>query len=130
MTNFQIKRGSKKGLPTLLTGEFGLVTDQSDEELYIGGNSRNRRIALLSDEGTLPETLLKNSGVNAGTYKAVTVNAKGIVTGGSNPTTLSGYGITDAYSKTETDSKISTAANKSLSASYNSATEELTLSIS
>ena len=76
------------------------------------------------------EATIKNSGVNAGTYKAVTVNAKGIVTGGSNPTTLSGYGITDAYSKTETDSKISAAANKSLSASYNSATEELTLSIS
>lgn len=39
---------------------------------------------------------LANSGVTAGTYKSVTVNAKGVVTGGSNPTTLSGYGITDA----------------------------------
>ena len=37
-----------------------------------------------------------NSGVTAGTYKSVTVNATGHVTGGSNPTTLSGYGITDA----------------------------------
>ena len=37
-----------------------------------------------------------NSGVSAGTYKSVTVDAKGHVTGGSNPTTLSGYGITDA----------------------------------
>lgn len=41
-------------------------------------------------------TTLANSGVTAGTYKSVTVNAKGLVTGGSNPTTLSGYGITDA----------------------------------
>lgn len=37
-----------------------------------------------------------SSGVTAGTYKSVTVNAQGHVTGGSNPTTLSGYGITDA----------------------------------
>lgn len=37
-----------------------------------------------------------NSGVTAGTYKSVTVNAQGHVTAGSNPTTLSGYGITDA----------------------------------
>ena len=36
------------------------------------------------------------SGVTAGTYKSVTVDAKGHVTAGSNPTTLSGYGITDA----------------------------------
>lgn len=40
-----------------------------------------------------------NSGVTAGTYKSVTVNAQGHVTGGSNPTTLSGYGITDAEAK-------------------------------
>lgn len=37
-----------------------------------------------------------SSGVTAGTYKSVTVNTQGHVTGGSNPTTLSGYGITDA----------------------------------
>lgn len=41
-----------------------------------------------------------NSGVTAGTYKSVTVNAQGHVTAGSNPTTLAGYGITDAASKT------------------------------
>ena len=42
-----------------------------------------------------------NSGVTAGTYKSVTVNAQGHVTAGTNPTTLSGYGITDAATKTE-----------------------------
>ena len=41
-----------------------------------------------------------NSGVTAGTYRSVTVNAQGHVTGGSNPTTLAGYGITDAPTKT------------------------------
>nr|DAR44051.1 MAG TPA: tail fiber protein [Caudoviricetes sp.] len=42
------------------------------------------------------------SGVSAGTYTKVTVNAQGHVTGGSNPTTLGGYGITDAAAKHHT----------------------------
>lgn len=37
-----------------------------------------------------------DSGVTAGTYNSVTVDAMGHVTGGSNPSTISGYGITDA----------------------------------
>lgn len=45
----------------------------------------------------------KSTTTTAGTYKSVTVNSSGIVTGGSNPTTIAGYGITDAYTKTETD---------------------------
>lgn len=42
-----------------------------------------------------------NSGVVAGTYKSVTVDTQGHVTGGSNPTTLDGYGITDAATKVQ-----------------------------
>lgn len=41
----------------------------------------------------------KNSGVAAGTYRSVTVDAKGNVTAGSNPTTLAGYGINDAVAE-------------------------------
>ena len=44
---------------------------------------------------------LANSGVTASTYKSVTVNAKGLVTAGTNPTTLAGYGITDAINSSE-----------------------------
>ncbi|WP_125143672.1 pyocin knob domain-containing protein [Clostridium transplantifaecale] len=40
-----------------------------------------------------------NSGAAAGTYRSVTVNAQGHVTAGMNPTTLAGYGITDAAPK-------------------------------
>lgn len=40
--------------------------------------------------------VLGNSTITAGTYKSVTVDTKGLVTAGTNPTTLSGYGITDA----------------------------------
>lgn len=39
------------------------------------------------------------SGATAGTYKSVTVDAQGHITAGTNPTTLAGYGITDAASK-------------------------------
>lgn len=38
----------------------------------------------------------------AGNYKVVTVDAYGRVTGGANPTTLSGFGITDAQAKDAT----------------------------
>jgi hypothetical protein len=39
---------------------------------------------------------IANTPVSPGTYKSVTVNQQGQVTAGSNPTTLAGYGITDA----------------------------------
>lgn len=39
---------------------------------------------------------LATTGVGAGTYRSVAVDTYGRVTAGSNPTTLSGYGITDA----------------------------------
>lgn len=39
---------------------------------------------------------LATTGVSAGTYKSVTVDTYGRITGGTNPTTLAGYGITDA----------------------------------
>lgn len=67
---------------------------------------------------------LANSGAVAGTYPKVTVNAKGLVTAGAalgaadvpaldwgkitsgKPTTLGGYGITDAYTKTQSDTSV------------------------
>ncbi len=60
----------------------------------------------LSGGGTLEadRTLsLATSGVTAGTYKSVDVDKYGRVTSGTNPTTLEGYGITDAYTKTKVD---------------------------
>jgi phage-related tail fiber protein len=45
-------------------------------------------------------TLLENSGVLTGTYRSVTVDSKGRVTAGTNPTTLAGYGITDSIPTT------------------------------
>ena len=64
-----------------------------------------------SANATITATLA-NSGVTAGTYKSVMVDAKGRVTTGTNPTTLAGYGITDAVN---TSDVVTTAtANKIL----------------
>jgi hypothetical protein len=46
-------------------------------------------------------TTLKSTGT-AGTYKSVTTDEQGRVTSGTNPTTLGGYGITDAASAAHT----------------------------
>lgn len=50
--------------------------------------------------GIVASSALVDTGVTAGTYKSVTVNAKGQVTAGTNPTTLAGFGITDGLSNT------------------------------
>lgn len=46
------------------------------------------------------------SGVVAGSFTKITVDANGHVTTGSNPTTLAGYGISDSYNKTEIDTML------------------------
>ena len=71
--------------------------------------SGNQTISITGDatgSGTTSIALtLANSGVTLGTYRSVTVNSKGLVTAGSNPTTLAGYAITDAYTKSESDAR-------------------------
>lgn len=52
------------------------------------------------------------NGVVPGTYRQVTVNRNGLIVGGANPTSLGGYGITDAYSKAEVDWKDAQLQNK------------------
>jgi phage-related tail fiber protein len=51
---------------------------------------------ILGTTGLVFEMVDGKTGVTAGTYRSVMVNARGQVTGGTNPTTLAGYGITDA----------------------------------
>ena len=64
----------------------------TDETLAVGGTSP---IAVTATNGKITISH-NNSTVSAGTYKSVTVDAKGHVTAGTHPTTLSGYGISDA----------------------------------
>jgi hypothetical protein len=45
------------------------------------------------------------NGVAPGTYTKVTVDRRGLVIGGGNPTSLAGYGITDAYTQAQSDER-------------------------
>jgi phage-related tail fiber protein len=63
-------------------------------------------ISATAGEGTAATIALSTTGVAAGTYKSVTVDAQGRITAGTNPTTLAGYGITDAYDKTYIDAMV------------------------
>jgi len=78
-----------------ITAGAGLV--KSGNTLDVGTASSSR-IVVNSDNIDLAIT-----GVTASTYKSVTVDAYGRITNGTNPTTISGFGITDAYTKTEVD---------------------------
>ena len=66
-----------------------------------------------------------DSGVTAGTYKSVTVDGKGHVTAGSNPTTLAGYGITDALSSSTKYAGSSTKSGAATSAEKLTNTEKI-----
>lgn len=69
-------------------------------------------------EGWNPTISLTDVGI-AGTYKSVTVDAQGRVTAGTNPTTISGYGITDAYTKAELNSALALKVDDTEIASVN-----------
>lgn len=58
---------------------------------------------------------LSTTGVSASTYTKVTVNSKGRITVGENPTTLAGYGITDAQ---PLDSDLTALANTATTGLY------------
>ncbi len=75
-----------------------------DTNTYLTGNQSISITGDITGSGTTSiSTTLASSGVSIGTYKSVTVDVNGRVTGGTNPTTLSGYGITDAVSSSWTE---------------------------
>ena len=98
------KIGSTASL-VIVTGTAGALTAKAagTTSQYLRGDG---------SWATPPDTVYThpNSGVSAGTYKSVTVNVLGHVTAGSNPTTLEGYGITDAMSTSHAANAI-TATN-------------------
>lgn len=96
------RKSAGAGVPEMQT----LATLKTDLGLT-GTNSGDQTITLTGDAtgsgtGSFAVTLAA-SGVGAGTYRSVTVDTKGRVTGGTNPTTLAGYGITDAATQAYVD---------------------------
>lgn len=84
-------------------GPFNNITFNAQGQVTAGSNigyiTGNQNITITGDatgSGTTSIALTLATVATAGTYRSVTVNAKGLVTAGTNPTTLTGYGITDA----------------------------------
>lgn len=97
--------------PLLGKGELGYddYTAGGDTgRVYVGNGASNIALAKKSE---VDAKVVANAGITAGTATKVTYDAKGLVTSGTNPTTLGGYGITDAYTKTEMNTQISTAVS-------------------
>jgi phage-related tail fiber protein len=71
---------------------------------------------VLATRGYVDEMLngLLPANKTAGTYTKVTINDRGVFVSGSNPTTLSGFGINDAYTKTQIDSLVAQATETHL----------------
>lgn len=99
---------TKENLQSALgTTGLGLITEKERSKLdsikvssggtidFSGVTASGALTSKTNDDKTVLITHNK-SGVSSGTYKSVTVDDYGHVISGSNPTTLSGYGITDA----------------------------------
>ncbi len=101
--------------PISMTTSLGTITLGTDTTgAYVESVSAGTGISI-SGTASIPVVDLATSGVNADTYKSVTVDAYGRVTAGTNPTSLSGYGITDAQPLDATLTalaSVSTTANK------------------
>ena len=99
MTKVQAKNDNLDELSKL--SKEGLVYRKDDDtytEVTISGaNGISVTVEPANDAISVE---LPKSGVTAGAYTKLTVNDRGIVTKGENPTTVDGYGITDAVKTT------------------------------
>ena len=90
---------------TYVTNEIennALSQELSDGMILIGNGDNDARQRLLHGDATISNTgSLSLTALNSnGTYRQVTVDTKGRIVSGQNPTTLEGYGITNAVSNT------------------------------
>ena len=72
------------------------------------GTASSSRIVVNADNIDLATT-----GVSAATYQSMTVDAYGRITAGTNPTTLAGYNISDAYTQTQVNTALALKLNLS-----------------
>lgn len=99
---------SKSGTTITLTDSNGIKTSVTDlNTTYSNATVSASGLMSAADKEKLDKIADSannyshpSSGITAGTYRSLTVNAQGHVTSGTNPTTLAGYGITDAAKNT------------------------------
>lgn len=92
-----------------LTGAGGIVmlsTKSIEVDLQSGGGLMLTMDNVAASTNPDAKIALTNVGT-PGTYTSVTVDAKGRITAGTNPTTLAGYGITDATTPAQLAAKVS-----------------------
>ena len=93
-TNHTHSNYATKSFANVKVGSTTVASDSASDTLEIAAGTG---VTVSGDATNDKVTIgLGTSGVSASTYKSVTVDTYGRVTAGSNPTTLSGYGITDA----------------------------------
>ena len=101
---------------TQLKGILGTKVDKVDGKVLSSNDYTTAEKTKLSNIAENANNYVHpDSGVSANTYTSVAVNAQGHVISGSNPTTLEGFGITDAANKIHThtgDDIISLDASK------------------
>ncbi len=108
-TNLTLPTSGTLANQTYVNNQIAASNVLNSAQIFVGNSSNVATGVTLSGDATLANdgTLtLANTGVTSGTYTSVTVDAKGRVTAGSNPTTLSEYGITDALSTSLTNGTI------------------------
>jgi hypothetical protein len=111
--------GSAAKTLTITVDSKGRLQAVQENNLVIDANSINAGIfstermpSFSGDASTVAGNTvltLASTGVNAGDYTKVTVDEKGRVTGGTNPSTIGTYGIVDAYTKVEVDAAVASA---------------------
>jgi hypothetical protein len=91
-----------------ITAGAGMVKSGNTLNVQTASSSR---IVVGADEIDLAST-----GVSAGTYKSVTADVYGRITAGTNPTTLTGFGITDTYTSAQIDTLFGSTSSAATSA--------------
>lgn len=80
-----------------LTGNASTATNlQNSRDFSAAGDVTAEAVSFNGGSNVVLNTVLSNTGVVAGDYTKVTVDAKGRITGGSNPNTVDGMGLIDA----------------------------------
>ena len=83
----------------------GLGLSKTGNTIDVGTASASRIVVGANDID------LATTGVAASTYQSMTVDVYGRVTGGTNPTTLAGYNISDAYTQTQVNNALALKLN-------------------
>jgi hypothetical protein len=82
------------------------TTLETARDISVAGDATSPVVSFNGSANVSLNVTLTDTGVTAGTYTQVSVDSKGRVVSATSPTTIAGYGITDAASITYVDTKV------------------------